>query len=140
MGRHNVRSADMLLEGWREIVLSTLPNSGMAHIEEYFLEHSDRARTSSISMPACSLPGMPRTMCICPAWRGRCRRLAYVPVPTAAPDQSGVCGAVACPAPGVPFAWDGRVEHVVSGQVTHFHTLEELVAFISRVLAEVSNN
>ena len=37
--------------------------------------------------------------------------------------------------PGAPFAWDGRVEHVVSGQVTHFHSLEELVAFLSRVLA-----
>jgi hypothetical protein len=38
---------------------------------------------------------------------------------------------------GTPFVWDGRVEHVVSGQVTHFHSLEELVAFISRVLAGV---
>ena len=35
-----------------------------------------------------------------------------------------------------PFAWDGRVEHVVSGQATHFHSLEELLAFISRVLAD----
>jgi hypothetical protein len=39
--------------------------------------------------------------------------------------------------PGAPLAWDGRVEHVVSGQMAHFHTLEELVAFISRVLASV---
>jgi len=39
--------------------------------------------------------------------------------------------------PGAPFAWDGRAEHVVSGQVTHFHSLEELVAFICRVLAGV---
>jgi hypothetical protein len=38
---------------------------------------------------------------------------------------------------GVPVVWDGRVEHVVSGQMTHFHSLEELVAFISRVLAVV---
>jgi hypothetical protein len=38
--------------------------------------------------------------------------------------------------PGAPLAWDGRVEHVVSGQVTHFHALEELLAFISRVLAD----
>ena len=37
---------------------------------------------------------------------------------------------------GVPFVWDGRVEHVVSGQATHFHSLEEFVAFISRVLSE----
>ena len=40
--------------------------------------------------------------------------------------------------PGAPLAWDGRVEHVVSGQVTHFHSLEELLAFIRRVLAGVS--
>ena len=38
---------------------------------------------------------------------------------------------------GAPLVWDGRVEHVVSGQMTHFHSLEELVAFISRVLASV---
>ena len=30
----------------------------------------------------------------------------------------------------------GRVEHVVSGQATHFGTLEELLAFMARVLAE----
>lgn len=29
----------------------------------------------------------------------------------------------------------GRVEHVVSGQATHFQSLEELLAFIGRVLA-----
>jgi hypothetical protein len=29
----------------------------------------------------------------------------------------------------------GRVEHVVSGQTTHFQSVEELLAFISRVLA-----
>lgn len=39
--------------------------------------------------------------------------------------------------PGAPLGWDGRVEHVVSGQVTHFHSLEELLAFIHRVLTEV---
>jgi len=39
--------------------------------------------------------------------------------------------------PGTLFAWEGRVDHVVSGQTTHFHSLEELVAFISRVLAGV---
>jgi hypothetical protein len=38
---------------------------------------------------------------------------------------------------GAPLAWDGRVEHVVSGQATHFHTLEELLAFLCRVLAGV---
>jgi hypothetical protein len=28
----------------------------------------------------------------------------------------------------------GRVEHVLSGQAAHFHTLDELLAFITRVL------
>ncbi|MBI3802043.1 MAG: hypothetical protein HY268_34375 [Deltaproteobacteria bacterium] len=32
---------------------------------------------------------------------------------------------------------EGRVEHVVSGQATHFHSLEELFAFMGRVLASV---
>jgi hypothetical protein len=36
-----------------------------------------------------------------------------------------------------PLRWDGRVEHVVSGQATHFHSPEELLAFISRVLTAV---
>jgi hypothetical protein len=38
---------------------------------------------------------------------------------------------------GVPFVWDGRVEPVVSGQVTHCHSLDELEAFISLVLASM---
>ncbi len=38
---------------------------------------------------------------------------------------------------GTPLGWEGRVEHVVSGQATHFQSLEELWAFISRVLAGV---
>jgi len=31
----------------------------------------------------------------------------------------------------------GRVEHVVSGQATHFASLEELLAFITKVLTTV---
>ena len=31
----------------------------------------------------------------------------------------------------------GRVEHVVSGQATHFASLEELVAFMAKVLTAV---
>ena len=31
----------------------------------------------------------------------------------------------------------GRVEHVVSGQATRFHSLEELMAFFARVLTNV---
>jgi hypothetical protein len=38
---------------------------------------------------------------------------------------------------GAPWSWDGRVEHVVSGQMTHFHSLDELLAFIRRVVAGV---
>ena len=33
--------------------------------------------------------------------------------------------------------WVGRVEHVVSGQAAHFASLEELLAFIGRVLTQV---
>jgi hypothetical protein len=32
----------------------------------------------------------------------------------------------------------GRVEHVVSGQATHFASVEELMAFIRRILNSVS--
>jgi hypothetical protein len=39
--------------------------------------------------------------------------------------------------PGAPLAWDGRVEHVVSGQATHFHSLQELLTCIRRVLPDV---
>ena len=38
---------------------------------------------------------------------------------------------------GAPSPYDGRVEHLVSGQVACFHSLEELLAFMMRVLAEV---
>ena len=31
---------------------------------------------------------------------------------------------------------EGRVEHVVSGQSTHFDSLEELMAFVARVLTQ----
>ena len=33
----------------------------------------------------------------------------------------------------------GRIEHVVSGQATHFQSLEALLAFIARVLGEVQH-
>ena len=39
--------------------------------------------------------------------------------------------------PETPMAWEGRVEHVVSGQVTHFHALEELLTFVQNVLGVV---
>jgi hypothetical protein len=31
--------------------------------------------------------------------------------------------------------WAGRVEHVTSGQAAHFESVEELLAFIVRILA-----
>ena len=34
-------------------------------------------------------------------------------------------------------SYDGRVEHLVSGQVARFHSLEELLAFMIRVLTDV---
>ena len=38
---------------------------------------------------------------------------------------------------GAPLGWEGHVEHVVSGQATHFHSVEELLAFLARVLTAV---
>jgi hypothetical protein len=32
--------------------------------------------------------------------------------------------------------WRGRVEHIVSYQATHFQSLEELLAFMVKVLSE----
>lgn len=34
-------------------------------------------------------------------------------------------------------AYEGRIEHVVSGQVARFYSLEELLAFMIRVLTDV---
>jgi hypothetical protein len=43
-------------------------------------------------------------------------------------------------APGASSPYDGRVEHLVSGQVAHFHSPEELLAFMVRVLTEVEEH
>jgi hypothetical protein len=32
--------------------------------------------------------------------------------------------------------WKGRVEHLISGEATHFESLEELFIFMMRVLTE----
>jgi hypothetical protein len=37
---------------------------------------------------------------------------------------------------GAP-SWGGRVEHVASYQVARFHSLDELLTFMTRVLMEV---
>ena len=39
-------------------------------------------------------------------------------------------------AAGTPEGFRGRVEHVASGQATHFHTVAECLAFMARVLRE----
>ena len=39
---------------------------------------------------------------------------------------------------GAP-SWEGRVEHLVSYQVARFHSLDELLAFMRRVLTEVED-
>ena len=31
--------------------------------------------------------------------------------------------------------WFGRVEHVTSGQATHFQSLEELLAFVAQIVS-----
>ena len=42
--------------------------------------------------------------------------------------------------PEAPSRYDGRVEHLVSGQVARFHSLEELLAFMIRMLADVEHH
>ena len=39
-------------------------------------------------------------------------------------------------AAGSPDSFQGRVEHVASGQATHFDALEDCLAFIARVLSD----
>jgi hypothetical protein len=41
------------------------------------------------------------------------------------------------PAPDGAPTYDGRVEHLVSGQEARFHSLEELLAFMIQVLTDV---
>jgi len=41
---------------------------------------------------------------------------------------------------GALSRYDGRVEHLVSGQVARFHSLEELLAFMIRVLNDVQHH
>jgi len=35
------------------------------------------------------------------------------------------------------LSWEGRVEHLSSGQVLRFHSPEELITFLTRMLTEV---
>ena len=60
-----------------------------------------------------------------------------LPLPLPLPTNRAFVVQLRTQPPGAPLVWDGRVEHVVSGQMTHFHSLEEFVAFISCVLASM---
>jgi hypothetical protein len=43
------------------------------------------------------------------------------------------------PPTGASPPYEGRVEHLVSGQVMRFHSLEELLAFMTHVLTDVQD-
>jgi hypothetical protein len=44
------------------------------------------------------------------------------------------------PSAGRPMMWEGRVEHVVSGQAQRFESHEQLWAFITRVLTALPSH
>jgi hypothetical protein len=44
------------------------------------------------------------------------------------------------PPSGASSPYEGRVEHLASYQVARFHSLEELLAFMMRVLADVQDH
>jgi hypothetical protein len=44
------------------------------------------------------------------------------------------------PAPDGTPTYDGRIEHLVSGQEARFHSLEELLVFMVRVLTDVQQS
>jgi hypothetical protein len=58
------------------------------------------------------------------------------PQPALPPDRAFVVQFHAQPSEAPP-AYEGRVEHLVSGQVARFHSLEELLTFMIRVLTDV---
>jgi hypothetical protein len=43
------------------------------------------------------------------------------------------------PSESKPMAWEGRVEHVISGQAQRFQSQEQLWAFITRVLTALQS-
>ena len=43
------------------------------------------------------------------------------------------------PSESKPMTWEGRVEHVISGQAQRFQSQEQLWAFITRVLTALQN-
>jgi hypothetical protein len=41
---------------------------------------------------------------------------------------------------GAPFRWEGRAEHLTSGQTARFASQDELWAFMTRVITEISES
>jgi hypothetical protein len=39
-----------------------------------------------------------------------------------------------------PLRWEGRVEHLVSWEAIRFHSQEELLAFITRILSRTQDS
>jgi hypothetical protein len=59
------------------------------------------------------------------------------PSPPSLPSHRACVGQLRRPPTRAPAGYEERVEHLVSGQVALFHALEELLAFMIRVLADV---
>jgi hypothetical protein len=68
---------------------------------------------------SCDATKTTKTCCVLVALRGR----DHDPISAGAADESRLSVQFRAQPPGTPMAWEGRVEHVVSGQVTHVHTL-----------------
>jgi hypothetical protein len=73
--------------------------------------------------------------CHAPAWRYRGSAVPQSQ-PSLPTNRAFVVQFRAQPAGPSP-CYEGRVEHVVSGQVARFHSLEELLAFMTRMLTDV---
>ena len=63
--------------------------------------------------------------------------VAMLPSQPSLPTNRAFVVQFRAPPIGAAPCHEGRVEHLVSGQVARFHSLEELLAFISRMLDEV---
>ena len=63
--------------------------------------------------------------------------LAMLPSQPSLPNNRAFVVQFRAPPPGTAPCHAGRVVHLVSGQVMRFHSLEELLAFMIRMLTEV---
>jgi len=73
--------------------------------------------------------------CHVPTWHGRGSTVP--PSQPSLPTNRAFVVQFRAQPPGASSSYDGRVEHLVSGQVARFHSLEELLAFMVSVLADV---